>query len=70
MIDTEVAERIDRDTVRMQWRGSDDGIVWSPWSVLAQLHQKIPFHKFVQGRIWVDGEWFTSPVDTYPEDWA
>jgi hypothetical protein len=61
---------IDADEGRMQWRGSHDGIVWTPWSVLTHLHMILPEKfLFVHGRLWVDGAWCTSPVSGYDEDW-
>ncbi len=65
---------LDRDLTvdegRMQWRGSHDGIVWMPWSVLTHLDMKLPERfLFVQARIWINGRWNTSPISGYEEDW-
>lgn len=48
---------------RMQWRGSDDGITWSPWHALLSLSQQVPWYFYYQGRIEVDGRWRVSKIE-------
>jgi hypothetical protein len=51
----------------MQWRGSPDGIVWGPWSILTYIEMPLPCGSYfaVQARIWHDGDdkWYTSPIE-------
>lgn len=48
---------------RMQWRGSDDGITWSPWRALLSLSQKVDWYWYYQGRVEVDGRWCVSKIE-------
>ena len=54
---------------RAQWRGSPDGIIWTPWSALHSPDQKIraPGLKFAQARVEINGQWHTSKIETWPE---
>ena len=50
----------------MQWRSSDDGITWTRWRPLLSVHDWCgPWQRFFQGRIFVRGEWDTSPVSSW-----
>lgn len=57
------------DAVRMQWRGSPDGIAWGPWNALHAIDEKVyvdPDVKFCQARIWIEDGWCTTPVTWWP----
>jgi len=47
----------------MQWRGSDDGIRWTPWHSLLALTQKVPRYFYYQGRVLIDGHWRISKIE-------
>lgn len=48
----------------MQWRGSDDGIVWRPWHLLPSAIDRVPRFNYYQARIFKRGKWETSPIET------
>jgi len=61
---TTLLERTSSDDVyRMQWRGSDDGTVWSGWHLLTWLYMPVLNYNYYQARILINGEWRTSPVE-------
>ena len=49
---------------RAEWRGSNDGIMWTEWYPLYQISEDtlVPHYNYYQARIEVCGEWFTSPI--------
>ena len=49
----------------MQWRGSNDGIVWSPWAELLDVRELLPPYEYYQGRILVDGKWRVSMMTAH-----
>ena len=56
-------ERASRDDqMPMQWRGSDDAVQWTEWRTLTHLLQLVDPFIFYQGRIRIDGVWYTSPI--------
>jgi hypothetical protein len=51
------------DQIAMQWRGSDDGIVWTPWNTLHSARQPVDHHLYYQARVFIDGQWITSQIE-------
>lgn len=50
---------------RAQWRGSPEGLTWTPWWPLTDRIMTVPDRLFLkQVRVWIDGEWRYSPVGT------
>ena len=47
----------------MQWRGSDDGIRWTPWHSLLAINQKVDRYFYYQARILIDGRWRVSKIE-------
>jgi len=54
---TELRKAALNDSAPMQWRGSDDGIIWTAWRGLTSPRTLLPFHEYYQARILIDGEW-------------
>jgi hypothetical protein len=50
----------------MQWRGSDDAVIWSAWEILPALDAKVVPFAFYQVRVWRDGRWRTSQIGCDP----
>ena len=69
----EVLRSIERDILvprgygvcPMEWRGSDDGIVWSDWRRVTTFDKPIPPHGYYQVRIFKAGRWDVSPVEAF-----
>jgi len=49
----------------MEWRWSDDGIVWAEWRRVTSFAKPIPLHGFYQVRIFMAGRWIVSPVEVW-----
>jgi hypothetical protein len=52
----------------MEWRWSNDGIVWADWRRVASFAKPIPLHVFYQVRIFMSGRWNVSPVEVRPTE--
>lgn len=58
-------ERAPAGIIRLQYRGSDDAIVWTGWRDIPDERALVEWFKFYQGRIvWPDGSTSTSPIET------
>lgn len=55
---------------KAQWRGSDDGMTWTPWYPMPHPIMTVPCCLVYQVRVMVKGEWQLSPIGTatHPSD--
>jgi hypothetical protein len=49
----------------MEWRWSEDGRVWADWQRVTSFAKPIPYHGFYQVRIFMDGDWNVSPIESW-----
>jgi hypothetical protein len=50
---------------KAQWRGSPEGLTWTPWMPMTSTIMSVPKRLLLkQVRVWIDGEWSYSPPGT------
>lgn len=55
---------LNRAATQAQWRGSDDGISWTPWYPMTSAIMTVPCCLVYQVRVKVSGEWQLSQIGT------
>jgi hypothetical protein len=55
---------VNKAAQQAQWRGSEDGLRWTPWYQMTSPIMTVPCCLVYQVRVKIDGEWSLSPIGT------